>query len=257
MNGNDGAQQSIQEAEYAYPYHYIPTWDGQRFSQQLSWSWGYRYLGGILLVIDQLRGIEFQSLVDIGCGDGRFLREAARSFPKTGLLGLDYSARAIALARAMNPGLQYRAVNILEESLTSQFDVATLIEVLEHIPTQDVPAFLAAVAATIKPGGWLILTVPHRNKPVESKHFQHFDTKLLASLVAPHFHEFHAIPFDALPRVSNLLNIFEKLLGGRGRYFLVTNRRLWKLFFRFYLKHYLYSSDESSCGRIAMICRKK
>ncbi|MBC8252913.1 MAG: anion permease, partial [Ardenticatenia bacterium] len=81
----------LQDREYAYPYHYIPTWENGQFSQVQYWSWGYRYLGGIQVVLDQLRKLSFETLVDIGCGDGRFLREAKARFPEARMLGVDYS----------------------------------------------------------------------------------------------------------------------------------------------------------------------
>ena len=54
--------QSIQEKEYSFPYHYIPEISEEGFSQVKHWSWGYRYLGGLRVVIDQLNKISFNSL---------------------------------------------------------------------------------------------------------------------------------------------------------------------------------------------------
>ena len=36
-------KQLLQEGEYEYPYHYIPTWGSGGFSQTRFWSWGFRY----------------------------------------------------------------------------------------------------------------------------------------------------------------------------------------------------------------------
>ena len=91
-------QQEIQEAEYGYPYHHIPQWTNGFFSQTHHWSWGFRYLGGMQVVMDLLEQEEFGSLVDIGCGDGRFLCEIARQYPNKHIAGVDYSERAIRLA---------------------------------------------------------------------------------------------------------------------------------------------------------------
>ncbi len=55
-----------------------------RFSQLRHWSWGYRYLGRLQVVFDLLDGLEFDSLLDVGCGDGRFLREARQLGTTTG-----------------------------------------------------------------------------------------------------------------------------------------------------------------------------
>ena len=65
-------------------------------------------------VLAQLADVQFDSLVDIWCGDGRFLREVSQVYLGKSLLGVDYSHRAISLAQAMNPALEYDCVNILE-----------------------------------------------------------------------------------------------------------------------------------------------
>lgn len=249
--------QQVQEEGYVLPYHYIPKWERGRFAQHYYWSWGFRYLGGLQLVLDQLRGMKFASLVDIGCGDGRFLREAAQRFPDAELLGVDYSEQAIRLAQAMNPHLGYQVRDIVAQPLTARFEAATLIEVLEHIPPAQAPAFVAAVAAALGDNGRLVLTVPHRNVPVTPKHFQHFDEDSLRALLAPHFDDLRFIPFDTLSAKAPLLGLLERLIGGRGRYFVLTNRRILSRFFRFYLRRYLYCASAASCSRIAVVGRKK
>lgn len=256
MNRND-SQTRAQEAEYAFPYHYIPGVKGAKFSSIRQWRWGFRYLGGMQLVLDQLEKISFSSIVDIGCGDGRFLREIAQTYPGKQLLGVDASERAIRLAQALNPELDYRASDIVQNPLAATFDVATLIEVIEHIPPAALPDFLGAVAKAIQPGGHLVLTVPHRNKPLIPKHYQHFTGAQLRALLAPHFEVIHVFPFDVRVRWRPLLWFIEKLLGGKGRWFLFTNARIQYQFYRLYLRRYLYAGSENDCARIAVVARRR
>ena len=89
----DDRQTRAQEGEYAFPYHYIPTLKGSKFSSTRHWDWGFRYLGGMQLALDQLADAKFAALIDIGCGVGRFLREVAGRFPGARLLGIDAQAR--------------------------------------------------------------------------------------------------------------------------------------------------------------------
>lgn len=257
MNGKLSPQQQRQEDGYSFPYHYVPRWEDGRFTQHFHWWWGYRYLGGIQVVLAELAKIGVQSLVDIGCGDGRFLREAARFFPGAELLGIDYSQRAISIAQAFNPGLSYEVMDIIATPPPRRFAIATLIEVLEHIPPTQIQDFVAAVAGLIEDNGYLVMTVPHSNKPVEAKHYQHFDMVLLRRTLESSFDEMRFIPFDTLAHKAPLLSFMEKLLGGKGRYWLITNRRLLGAFFRFYLRNHLYCESETSAGRIALVCRKK
>lgn len=245
--------QQIQEQQYDYPYHYIPIANKSHFSQTQHWSWGFRYLGGLQVVIDQLNKVKFDSLVDIGCGDGRFLREVSGSYGRTGLLGIDYSARAINIAKALNPSIPYREINILKDELEKKFDVATAIEVMEHIPPNDLSDFVSAISDCITENGYFILTVPHQNKPVSKKHYQHFSSEKLRNILSPYFRDVHFIPFDSK---SIFLRIISKLIGGDGSNFVITNGALNNWFFKTYKEKYLYTNKESDCLRIAAICRK-
>lgn len=246
--------QQIQESQYQFPYHYIPNLDNGIFSQFYYWSWGFRYFGGMQVVFDQLETLSFDSLVDIGCGDGRFLREASKRYSSEKLVGVDYSESAVKLAQIMNPHLIYKNINIIEEDLSEQFDIATLVEVLEHIPLNQVDDFLKAVANVLNTDGKLILTVPHANRLVENKHYQHFTSKLLSKFLEPYFQNIVYIPFDIQSKVMSLLKL---IIGGNAKYFVLTNFRLTSLFYKLYIKYYLYTDNEQECGRIAAVCQKR
>lgn len=248
----DGKRQ-IQDKQYTYPYHYIPTWEDGNFSQVWYWSWGYRYLGGMKVVLDQLERIAFGSLLDVGCGDGRFLGEVAGIYPGTTLRGLDVSERAVRLARAINPQLKYEVLDITKEPILGHFDVATAIEVLEHIHPSNVLSFLEAIAKSLQDDGWLVLTVPHANKGVSDKHYQHFTSDDLRDLLTPLFGGVSFVPFDVRSRV---MARFQQLVGGSGQHCIVTNRWVTSWFFRLYIERYLYAGDEQKCMRIAAVCRK-
>ena len=246
-------KQKIQELEYEYPYHYIPVWKKGVFSQVQFWSWGMHYLAGIKIVLDQLDHFSFNSLVDIGCGDGRFLREVARRYPNVRLLGLDYSERAIRFAQVMNPKINYRVMNISEMLPLERFDVATMVEVLEHIPPCQIDRLLETVSNVIDNNGRLIITVPHLNKPVQNKHYQHFSSKVLKGYLMKHFRQISFIPFDAN---SKVMALFEQLIGGRGNNFIITKTQLTSWVFRLYINRFLYCKEERKCLRIAALCRK-
>src|SRR5207247_850905 len=103
------------------------------------------------------------------------------------LCGVDFSERAVRLAQALNPELDYRALDVVTDVIGEKFEVATLIEVIEHIVPAQLPAFIEAAANTITDNGKLVLTVPHSNKPLIDKHYQHFTGHQLRQLLAPHF----------------------------------------------------------------------
>jgi SAM-dependent methyltransferase len=252
----DDRQGKAQEAQYGFPYHFIPTVEGRKYSSTRHWDWGFRYLGGMHVALELLGQAPFKSLVDIGCGDGRFLREVSAHFRDCRLLGIDTSERAVRLAQALTPSIEYRNLDITA-GLPTQFEAATLIEVVEHIPPAQLPAFLDAVASVIVDGGRLVLTVPHRNKPLIEKHHQHFVGEQLAQLLTGRFDDIHVIPFDVRASRSPLMWLIERVLGQKGRWFLFTQKRLLYLFYRLYIRRYLYAKKEARCERIAVVCVKR
>lgn len=244
-------EQRVQEEQYEFPYHYIPSFEGG-FSQAKYWSWGFRYLGGIRVVLDELASKEFDSLVDVGCGDGRVLREIADRYPDRDLLGIDYSERAIELGRTLNPDLEFEVADVGTFNPSKPFDVATAVEVLEHIPPTDLDEFIFSVAELLSPGGTLVATVPHANTSVNPKHYQHFTEEELREALTPHFGKVRTIPIDARTKSLSLL---QKFIGGKGSHFLIMNPRVLSTFFKIYEIFYLYT-DEDKCGRLAAVCSK-
>jgi SAM-dependent methyltransferase len=247
------AEQQIQESQYDYPYHYIPWVEDGCFSQLQYWSWGMYYLGGIHVVLDQLEPWSFDSLINVGCGDGRFLRELAAKRPSVDTLDIDYSELSIAMARGMNPDLDYEVIDLLSEDVGRQFNVATAVEVLEHIPPDDLTTFVERIAGLLVEDGRFVLTVPHENKPVQDKHYQHFSAADLNPLLEPHFGSVGFVPFD---KQSKVFTALELALGGRGNYFVVNSPPIVNTLWRFYQRRYLYANSESNCRRIAAVCHR-
>ena len=114
-----------------------------------------------------LKPFEGLSLLDIGCGGGLLCEPMARL--GFAVRGADASDRNIGTARAhaRQSGLDidYRATSA--EALAAQglgFDVVLNMEVVEHVA--DIPAYLAACTALVKPGG--LTFVATLNKTLKS-----------------------------------------------------------------------------------------
>jgi SAM-dependent methyltransferase len=241
-------EQSAQDSEYAFPYHYVARFENGEFTQVFTDTWGINYVSTIEFVLAQLERMQWRSAIDVGCGDGRLTRELVRRFADKNILGIDYSNKAIALAKAMNPdlpGAVFRAVDILEQTPAEQCDLALLIEVYEHIPPSQGPRFLEAVRALMSKGGTLLLTVPHVNKPVEYKHFRHFDQRTLSQELQRDFEVVEMVPFErrgALRRATELL-----LSNGL---FSLNHRGALNLIYAFYKRHLFHCASEAQCQRI-------
>lgn len=98
-------------------------------------------------------------LLDVGCGDGRFLAAMAQRGWKVS--GIDFDANAVEAARTRH-GLDVRVATI--ESVVEAgetFDVVTASHVIEHVP--DPVQFLASCRRALRPGGRVILKTPNAN----------------------------------------------------------------------------------------------
>ncbi len=107
------------------------------------------------------------------------MQEIAERFPEKRVCGVDYSERAINLAKGFNPELEFLQIDIVKETIDSKYDLLTLIEVFEHIPPEEADNFVKSLHGMMNDNGILLLTVPHKNKRVSAKHYQHFDSALL------------------------------------------------------------------------------
>ncbi len=103
-------------------------------------------------------------LLDIGCGDGGFLRlAAAAGFSPS---GFDYDERMVAQARAAGIADAHAAElsAYCASREAAEFDVITLFDVLEHFP--EPVSFLWLVKRLLKPGGHLAVTLPNAQRPL-------------------------------------------------------------------------------------------
>ncbi len=243
----------LQEEQYRIPYHYLPVEGPEGFSQVHYWSWGYRYLGRIQIVMELLGCLQFDNLVDIGCGEGRFLYELSRRHPGKRLLGVDISPRAIDWARRMAPGLEFEKRDILINPLPEAYDVATMLDVIEHVPPAQVEAFINAALGALRPGGWLVLSAPHRNMKPDPRHYQHFTPELMDRLLAGKVSSRRHVVFDGMRWPVEMLL---KLMGGSGRHFIVTSPRIVRLLNQLYRKWCLHDSNPRRCQRLACLAQK-
>lgn len=109
---------------------------------------------------DALAGIK---ILDVGCGAGILTEPLARM--GAAVTGIDPSPEIVAAAKlhAEESGLtiDYRATTAEELAAAGdRFDVVTALEVVEHVT--DVPAFVAACAAMVKPGGLMVVSTINR-----------------------------------------------------------------------------------------------
>jgi 2-polyprenyl-3-methyl-5-hydroxy-6-metoxy-1,4-benzoquinol methylase len=96
-------------------------------------------------------------VLEVGCGTGNILRALKQACPAGSVTGMDLHAQGLAYARRRSPcGLLQGDIHAAP--FGSAFDVIGAFDVLEHL-LDDVPV-LRDLAAMLKPGGALVVTVP-------------------------------------------------------------------------------------------------
>ena len=150
----------LQEAQYRFPYHYLPRLE-RRFAFQEVLTWGHEYLSYVSHVVDLVAEREWRSLLDVGCGDGRLVDELSRCFPDREVVGLDYSERAVALAAVLAPTGRFVCGDVTDPKvLGRKFDIMTCVDTIEHIEPSFLRAFIAGMRQHVRRGATLIVTVP-------------------------------------------------------------------------------------------------
>jgi SAM-dependent methyltransferase len=123
-------------------------------------------------------------ILDIGCGNGAFLRAINKAFPRWRLTGSDLNETFRAQILAIDPRASFQNRHQLESSAET-FDVLSLIHCVEHIPAP--VRYLAKVRRHIKPSGALLIEVPDAElnpfDMVVADHASHFSKSTLAAVV--------------------------------------------------------------------------
>lgn len=244
-------EQVEQEDEYTFPYHFASRFEPS-FQTGFVDYWAMNYNLSIELVLALLREEDPGSVLDIGCGDGRLGQEIRKALPGIDVAGVDYSERAIAMAQALVPDVHFHSLDITAEHSLGAADAAVLMEVFEHIPPEQAEQFAAAVARLVRANGLLIVTVPHENKPLEYKHFQHFNTTSLNRYFLPHFEVEKTLYIEKLGWLNRFLN--KCVANG---FFVLNRRRLLDAVYRTYRDRVFQCASESQCARIAVCYRRR
>jgi SAM-dependent methyltransferase len=243
--------QRHQEEQYIFPYHYL---DLESDFQKLVCS--TEYLDLLHIVKNVISPFNKQTILDVGCGDGRLCYEIKKENCK--ISGVDYSERAISFARAFNPEIDFFVQDIKRLNFPVKFDVVILMETLEHFIPSEIPIVLSNLSNVLREDGKLIITVPSKNMLLNKKHYQHFTAESLAETVNPYFrvikingHEkisYHKKIFMFLRKIGHLIYPF------RNKIFLVKK---FFIFMNNYYKKNLSTGRPEECNGLIAICVKK
>jgi SAM-dependent methyltransferase len=143
-----------------------------RHNMQLRYQYVHKHLAKL-----RLPG---RNVVDLGCGDGQWSMELIRRYDLQ-LTGIDYNLLRMQRYRSNVPGADAQCGSCIEIPVAPHAaDLVMFHQVLEHIPQPE--RALREVHRILKPGGWLLLSVPNEGTWLK-QHVQYrwFEPKALAS----------------------------------------------------------------------------
>ncbi|MFV8224370.1 class I SAM-dependent methyltransferase [Christiangramia aquimixticola] len=230
----------IQENEYHFPYHYIPYLDKeQNVVNHRSIDWGFKYFSYLLRIKTLVEKLQPSSILDIGCGEGRFLGLLDSKIERK--VGVDLSERPIQFAKAFHPNIQFYSMDA--SYLKEEFDIVTAIEVLEHIPDNEIPHFFNILEKRLKNNGSIILSVPTTVVPVSKKHYRHYNLSLFKEQLISSKAPLKITHVEYVYQFSRLLKFYAKLT--QNKYWIIEIRFLRNLVWRLVQSNFAIANEKN------------
>jgi 2-polyprenyl-3-methyl-5-hydroxy-6-metoxy-1,4-benzoquinol methylase len=85
------------------------------------------------ILVKMLQQLQFETLLEVGCGNGMNLFAIRQHFPAVKLIGTDISGEALAQLQTFLPGIPSYRIDATRNALDEQYDVVISLDVLEHI----------------------------------------------------------------------------------------------------------------------------
>ena len=188
------------------------------------------------------------TIVDIGCGDGFLLNSLERKFDVAH--GIDLSERPIAFANAFSQRAKFEVKDVA--TVDRKYDIATLIEVLEHVPDDMVPSFVDSAKRVIAPGGHFVVCVPTTVYPLNEKHYRHYDEALLRRDLGP----LEGWEIEREVRVHRVSKSLTRALRAmNNRLFSVRSARAWKALWNWH-KAKGFEANKNDGAHLVMVLRR-
>ena len=218
----------IQENQYQFPYHHIPYLDKDlNVVNHRSLDWGFKYFCYLLRIKELVEQLNPGSVLDVGCGEGRFLGLLNKRIKKK--VGIDLAGKPVKFARAFHPEIEFHTGDA--KDMADEFDVVTAIEVLEHIPDQAIPEFFKTLESRTRMGGNIIISIPTTVVPLSPKHYRHYTINLFEEQLKASRVNLNIKNVEYVYRSSPLLKIYSKMTQNKFWIIEIKSVRnfIWKL----------------------------
>lgn len=127
------------------------------------------------------------NFLEIGCGTGYVLSGIENAFPNINLSGSEIFVKGLTYASTRVQKAKLFQMDAYEIPFKNEFNVIGMFDVLEHLE-HDLTA-LRQVYSALKPGGGILLTVPHHKflwsrMDLDGHHFRRYETNELIEKVS-------------------------------------------------------------------------
>lgn len=239
-----------QENQYIFPYHHIPYLDSENnVVNHRSLGWGFKYFTYLLRIRELVEEINPDSILDVGCGEGRFLGLLGNHIRK---VGVDLSPRPIKFAQAFHPDIEFHCADA--NQLKEEFDIVTAIEVLEHVPDEQVTNFLKILEKRIKESGKIIISVPTTVLPVSEKHYRHYTLEILKQQLENSKINLEIEHVEYVYKSSFLLKLYSKLT--QNKLWIIEIRPLRNFVWRMVKSKYTIANEDNGEEMIVILKKK-
>lgn len=130
------------------------------------------------LIFNYLKGVDFKSVLDVGCGQGYMLQMVAKRLRVKKMAGVDISSALIKENKRNFPSIEFDTLDLEKNFLKQKFDLVMCQETIEHI--DDYKLAIKNLCAMSK--RYVLITVP-TGKIFKSDriygHYRHFKPKVI------------------------------------------------------------------------------
>jgi trans-aconitate 2-methyltransferase len=156
-------------------------WDASDYAKhsQGQFGWAMANIGKLAL-----QGNE--SVLDIGCGDGKITAQIARLVPNGRVVGIDQSEEMVALATRLIPlsNVSFGVMDAQALDFTEEFDAVFSNSTLHWVPDQ--AAVVRGIKRALKPGGRVFLSMGGRGTAAIVFRALEGMTEFLRDMPSPH-----------------------------------------------------------------------
>lgn len=240
----------IQEDLYSFPYHHIPHFDNEGVGVRYrTLHWGFEYLCYSRHIREIVQSLRPSSVLEVGCGDGCVIGMLDWGIDRR--VGVDLSEQAIRFAKAFHPEVEFLSIDAQE--LKETFDVVLAIEVLEHIPNDQVNTLLKTLEKRTDKNGYVIISVPTNVVSVRKKHYRHYDLNLLQKQLEEAGAHLDIVSVEYVYKKSRLVKQYLKLT--HNHHWLIELKALNRLMWTYVWKR-LRKTDEKHGQHLIVVLRK-